>query len=313
MDMTTTTHPTAAAAPVAAAPRPRRELVVFLAVTFGLTAASTTVAVASNADVTDPSGHGPLAAVALYGQAFWPLIGALVARLTVRGPFPGWGLRRAPRRAVLGAWAYGAGVPLLAALPLLAIGVIEPDGGGLAATFGLGSLPGPLGALLAVVAGLTLGTLPFVVLAIGEEIGWRGVLVPHLAATGSVRRVVVVGGLVWSAFHLPLMTTLGGTPAGVPVPVAVACFTAMVVAEGAVLAWARLRWGLWPVVVLHAGHNAVLYAVLEPGTRQQAGAGWLAGETGLALVVATGLAATLWLRRAPLVSRDGTVVADVRG
>ncbi len=84
-------------------------------------------------------------------------------------------------------------------------------------------------------------------------------------------------------------------------------------AEGAVLAWARLRWGLWPVVALHAAHNAVLYAVLEPGTRQQDGAGWLAGETGLALVVVTGLAAALWLRRAPLVSRDGTVVAAVRG
>ena len=310
--MTTTTQTTIAPTPAAAARRPRRELVTFLAVTFGLTAASTTVAVASNADVTDPGGHGPLAAVALYGQAFWPLVGALVARLTVRGPFPGWGFRRAPRRAVLGAWAYGAGVPLLAAVPLLAIGVLEPDGG-LAAGLGLGSLPGPLGALLAVVAGLTLGTLPFVVLAIGEEVGWRGILVPHLAATGSVRRVVVVGGLVWSAFHLPLMTTLGGTPAGVPVPVAVACFTAMVVAEGAVLAWARLRWGLWPVVVLHAAHNAVLYAVLEPGTRQQAGAGWLAGETGLALVATTGIAAAPWLRRAPLVSRDGTVVAAVRG
>src|ERR687883_91763 len=100
----TTAHPSVPAAPDAAvpAPRPRRELVPFLAVTFGLTAASTTVAVASHADVTDPGGHGPLAAVALYGQSFWPLVGAIVARLTIRGAFPGWGFRRAPGRAVLG-------------------------------------------------------------------------------------------------------------------------------------------------------------------------------------------------------------------
>ncbi len=310
----TTTQPLLNPAPAgAAAPRPRRELVTFLAVTFGLTALSTVIAVTANADVTDPGGHGPLAAAALYGQAFWPLVGALVARLTVPGPFPGWGLRRAPRRTLLGAWAYGAAVPLLAALPLLATGVLEPNGAGLAAGLGLGSLPDPLGALLAVVAGLTLGTLPFVVHALGEEVGWRGVLVPHLAATGSVRRVVVVGGLVWAAFHLPLMTTLGGTPAGVPVPVAVAGIAVVSVADGAVLDLLRQRWGLWPVVMLQAAHNAVLYAVLEPGTRHDAGAGWLAGETGLALAVVTVAGATLWLRRAPLLSRDGAVVAGVRG
>jgi membrane protease YdiL (CAAX protease family) len=311
--MTTTSVPARRAAEAAPLERrPRGELVTFLAVTFGLTAASTAVAVVSHADVSDPGAHGPLAAVALYGQAFWPLVGALVARLAFRRAVPGWGFRRAPRRALLGSWAYGAALPLIAALPLLATGVLEPDVAGLAGDLGLGGLPRTLGAVIAVLAGLTLGTLPFVVLAIGEEVGWRGVLVPHLAATGSVRRVVVVGGLVWAAFHLPLMTTLGGTPAGVPVPFAVACFTVMIVADGAVLAWARLRWGLWPVVVLHAAHNAVLYAVLEPGTHQHAGAGWLAGETGLLLAAAEVLGALLWLRRAPLLSRGGTVVAGVR-
>jgi membrane protease YdiL (CAAX protease family) len=310
--MTTTQLSAPADAEAAAQRRPRRELVTFLAVTFGLTAASTTVAVASHADVTDPGGHGPLAAVALYGQAFWPLVGAIVARLTFRGTFPGWGFRRAPRRALLGAWAYGAGLALVAALALLASGVLEPDLSGLAADVGLGSLPTPLVGPLAVLLGLTLGTLPFAVLAIGEEVGWRGVLVPHLAATGSARRLVVVGGLVWAAFHLPLMTTLGGTPAGVPVLFSVACFTVMIVAQGAVLAWARLRWGLWPVVALHAAHNAVLYAVVEPGTHQHAGAGWLTGETGLVLAAVEVLGAVLWLRRAPLISRGGTIVAAVR-
>ena len=310
----TTTQPLQAPAPaVAAASRPRRELVTFLAVTFGLTAVSTAIAVAAHADVTDPGGHGPLAAVALYGQAFWPLVGALVARLTVRGPFPGWGFRRSSRRALLGAWAYGGALPMVAALPLLGTGVLGLNGAELAAGFGLGSLPAPLGAPLAVVAGLTLGLLPFVVLAIGEEVGWRGMLVPHLAATGSTRRVVLVGGLVWGAFHVPLMTTLGGTPAGVPVPVTVAFFLVMIVADGSVLAWARLRWGLWPVVLMHAAHNAAIYTVIEPGTRQHAAAGWLAGETGLALAVVTVAAATLWLRRAPLRSQGGTVVAGVRG
>lgn len=289
-----------------APPRPRAELPVFLAVTFGLTAVGTLVCVGQHVDVTHPAGNSAIGSVALYGQAFWPLLGAVVARLATTGTIrrPGWGFRRVTWRQVAGPAAYGAALPLLAVLPLLLTGVLSVDTDSLAGAYGLSGVPG--GAVLAAVAGLTVAAVPYALLALGEEVGWRGVLVPHLAATGSPARVVWLGGLIWAAFHLPLMTSLGGTPDGVPVVAAAALFTVGIVAFGAVLAWVRLRWGLWPVVAAHATYNAAVYAVIETGTDRHAGAGWLAGETGIALAVAGALTAALWLRHAPLKrTRDG--------
>jgi membrane protease YdiL (CAAX protease family) len=278
-----------------APPRPRAELPIFLAVTLGLTAIGTAVCIAEDVDVTDVTGNSALGSTFLYGQAFWPLVGAVAARLATAGTLRGadWGYRRVAWRKIALAAGYGTAVPLLAALPLLLTGVLTLDGDGLADTYGM-----PVLAALAV--GLTLAAIPYALLAVGEEIGWRGVLVPHLAATGSSAKVIWIGGLIWASFHLPIMTSLGGTPDGVPVAVAAGLFTVTVIALGAVLAWMRLRWGLWPVVAAHATYNSVIYAVLEPGTGAHGGANWLDGETGIALAVAGTLAAAGWLRRAPL-------------
>ncbi|EFC80026.1 hemerythrin domain-containing protein [Parafrankia sp. EUN1f] len=314
--------------------RPRRELVVFLAVTFGLTALSTAVALGQSVDVRHIGDASGLGQTAMYAQALWPLLGAAAARLAVRRPRrpgaaatraaaapgctgdaatrDGWGWRR-PSARVLGlAWLYGVSYPLLAGLVLWMTGLGGFDGAGLADTFALGGLPTAVGAALAVTLGLTVGCLPYVLLAIGEEVGWRGVLVPHLAEGNSPARVVLLGGLIWSAFHLPIIVALGGTPDGVPTPVAAVCFTVALTALGATLAWQRLRHGLWPAVVTHAAVNATLYTVVEPATTDRAHTGWFGTETGLLLAVASVVAAVCWSRRAPLrPSADGTVVANI--
>ncbi|MBL7497811.1 hemerythrin domain-containing protein [Frankia sp. CNm7] len=303
--------------------RPRRELVVFLATTFGLTAASTCVALGQSVDVSHIGDASGLGQAAMYGQAAWPLVGAAAARLSTRrlssrrrpggSSAVGWGWRR-PSARVLGlAWAYGVAYPLLAGILLWATGLGGFDGAKLASGFGLDGLPTPLGAALAILLGLTVGCLPYLALAIGEEVGWRGVLVPHLAASNSPARVVLLGGLIWSAFHLPIIIALGGTPDGVPAPVAAALFAVALTALGSTLAWQRLRYGLWPVVVTHAAVNATLYVVVAPATVERSATGWFGTETGLLLAVTSVAAAMLWARRAPLrSSAAGTVIAATR-
>src|SRR3954447_389989 len=130
--------------------------------------------------------------------------------------------------------------------------------------------------------GLTVLVLPYVLLAIGEDVGWRGLLVTRLAEVAGPRPVVLVSGLLWSMSHWPLILLLGGTPTGVAPWWALLWFTVGTTALGAVLASMQLRWGVWPGVLAHAVANAVLYHVAEPLTRDTGSTNWIATETGLA-------------------------------
>ena len=50
----------------------------------------------------------------------------------------------------------------------------------------------------------------------GEEIGWRGLLVPELAKMTSFTKTALISGIVWAAWHMPAIFLAdynsGGTP-----------------------------------------------------------------------------------------------------
>jgi membrane protease YdiL (CAAX protease family) len=136
---------------------------------------------------------------------------------------------------------------------------------------------------------LTFGVLQSGVSAAGEEIGWRGFLVPALARRLSVAGVVLVSGLIWAVWHFPLILFADyNSPA--PKPYALACFTVMIVATGAMAAWLRLKSGsVWPAVLLHACHNAVIQWLLDFMTVEEGRAAWFAGEFGVGLALTSTL------------------------
>jgi membrane protease YdiL (CAAX protease family) len=269
-----------------------REIGVFLGTTVALTAATTTVALGQHADVRSVEDASPIGQAALYGQALVPVVAAVVARLVATGGLrrPGWGLRRTPWRTVGTAWAWSLLTTLAGAA------VVWVSGAGGFRTAGLDAM---------VPLGLTVLVLPYVLLAIGEDVGWRGVLVSRLAEVAGPRTVVLVGGLVWSAFHWPLILLLGGTPEGVAPWWALLWFTVGTSSLGAVLASMQLRWGLWPVVLAHAVGNATLYHVLEPLTADTGRTNWFATETGLVYGLVMALSAAVFLRFFPLVRGAG--------
>jgi membrane protease YdiL (CAAX protease family) len=131
-------------------------------------------------------------------------------------------------------------------------------------------------------------------------IAWRGLLVTRLAEVAGPRTVVLAGGLIWSAFHWPLILLLGGTPTGVDAWWALVWFTVGTTSLGAVLASMQLRWGLWPGVLAHAVCNAALYHVLEPLTADTGRTNWFATETGLVSGLTTLVGAAAFLRFFPL-------------
>lgn len=139
----------------------------------------------------------------------------------------------------------------------------------------------------------TLGFLQSLVFATGEELGWRGFLVPALARTMSLGRTAAVSGAIWAAWHVPIIL-FAGYNAGTPAAYAVLCFAVGIISMSLPFAWLRLRSGsVWPAAILHASHNLFIQGFFDAVTVDTGTTRWLTGEFGAALAVT--IAATAWL------------------
>ncbi len=87
----------------------------------------------------------------------------------------------------------------------------------------------------------------------GEEIGWRGYALPHLAERIGLARASILLGVVWAVWHLPLFFISGTDVVGQPFPVFALSVTALSVA----MAWlyARTNQSLLLVMLIHAAVN----------------------------------------------------------
>lgn len=96
--------------------------------------------------------------------------------------------------------------------------------------------------------------------AFGEEIGWRGWLLPSLRPLGALP-ALLVSGAIWGVWHAPLIllgynyqrTDLAG----------VGFMVVFCVLVGIVIGWLRLRSAsVWPAVVAHAALNTAVSVFL---------------------------------------------------
>ncbi len=144
----------------------------------------------------------------------------------------------------------------------------------------------------------TYGLIRSVSSALGEEIGWRGFLVPELARTTSFTTTALVSGIVWSLWHYPVLI-YGDYNAGTPTWYGLTCFTVMVISISFVFAWMRLKSGsLWTGAILHASHNLYIQAIFTPLTRNTGKTAWYIDEFGCVLpLVAIVFAFYFWTRR----------------
>ncbi|WP_141718161.1 type II CAAX endopeptidase family protein [Nocardia altamirensis] len=145
--------------------------------------------------------------------------------------------------------------------------------------------------------GTLVGTAIGLVFALGEELGWRGYLLTRLI-DAEVPRPILVGGLIWAAWHLPLI--IGGsylTGNGGSMPLIALLFTIQVTVVSFLFARLRLNTGsLWPAVILHASWNHVIQSFFDPHTTGPRTWLWL-GEQGLLTLTTNTLAVYLICRR----------------
>lgn len=143
--------------------------------------------------------------------------------------------------------------------------------------------------------------------ALGEEIGWRGFLVPELFKNVGFTGTALISGVVWSLWHYPVLIWADYN-AGTPTWYGLTCFTVMVIAISFVFAWMRLKSGsLWTGALLHASHNLYIQAIFTPLTRNTGKTAWYIDEFGCVLpLVAVAFAIYFWRRRGEL-TRDAAV------
>jgi membrane protease YdiL (CAAX protease family) len=129
-----------------------------------------------------------------------------------------------------------------------------------------------------------LGLLPGMVAALGEEIAWRGFLVPELAKWMSFPKTALVSGAIWCVWHMPAILSGSYGTADTPRWYQIGCFSTMVLSSAVVMAWLRMKSGsIWPVTIMHATHNGVIQAFCERITQDRGHTHYLSGEFGVAL------------------------------
>ncbi|MEW6505764.1 MAG: CPBP family intramembrane glutamic endopeptidase [Chloroflexota bacterium] len=87
----------------------------------------------------------------------------------------------------------------------------------------------------------TVGMLFSTFAALGEEIGWRGLLVKELIGVGSFTSAALISGIIWAIWHFPLILFADYHNPDVPVWFGLVCFTIMVLGISFAMAWFRLK------------------------------------------------------------------------
>jgi uncharacterized protein len=287
--------------PIARTPLPRRNarrgLAVYFAVLIPLSAVVTTLAITQG-------GAWMYAAMPI------PALASIVARRALHEGFAdvGWRLRdRRVRRFI----ALGIAIPLVICAVaygtawLTGLTVFRPDGTSADTTTATRLLVFVTSGAVMV----SINTLVLIPFALGEELGWRGYMLTRLIDAG-VPRPLLTSGLIWSAWHVPLV--LGGVYYVGPSRVASAALLTVTLTAGAVV-YGRLRLdsgSIWPAVAMHAAWNAATTSTFDAATQGRDWELWV-GESGILLALTVVLAAFLYTRARPMAAQPQNATSTI--
>lgn len=144
----------------------------------------------------------------------------------------------------------------------------------------------------------TLGVLLGAFSSLGEEIGWRGLLVPELAKITSFRNTSLISGAVWTIWHLPLILFSDYSLPGTPRWYSVLMFAILVMSISVIFSDLRIRSGsLWTAVLMHSSHNVFVQSLFTPLTTQSKITPYIIDEFGVGLALVGLILAVYFLRK----------------
>lgn len=108
--------------------------------------------------------------------------------------------------------------------------------------------------LAAIVSGATVSFAAF-----GEEVGWRGYMLPKMIKLWGIGKAVVIGGIIWGIWHWPLTYVghnFGTEYFGYPFT-GFAAMCVLCIFMGIILTFVTCKSdSIWPAAILHAINNA---------------------------------------------------------
>lgn len=139
----------------------------------------------------------------------------------------------------------------------------------------------------------TVGLISGLISGAGEEIGWRGLLLPELMRLTSFNKATLITGAIWTIWHMPLILFGDYITPGLPRWYGAIMFAIGVTGINFAFCWLRARSGsFWPAAVLHASHNLFIQAIFTPLTIFTAITPYIIDEFGVGLAL-TGVALAL--------------------
>jgi uncharacterized protein len=251
-------------------------------------------------------GHLSVGNGMVVGLLMWcPALAAFTTCAALKIDFASLGWNWRPARYET--WAYV--IPILYALPVYAVTWaaisnsfnFEKFAALLGTAFGFPNSPRAATLFLAIPLYALIGVIASTARALGEEIGWRGFLLPRLVQQFGFTFGCLVSGCIWAVWHYPLLL-FADYNADTKPAFALTCFTLMVIADAYILGWLRLKSGsLWPAALLHASHNLFIQAIFDRMTAPAGKALYVTTEFGFGLVLTVGATAVyFWTRRGEL-------------
>jgi membrane protease YdiL (CAAX protease family) len=131
-----------------------------------------------------------------------------------------------------------------------------------------------------------IGTLMSCASALGEEIGWRGFLVPRLARLTNFTRTALISGLSWAVWHWPILL-LADYHSGTTWWWSLLNNTVILTTWSFAFAWLRLRSNsVWTAMILHGSLNLYIQRLFDPLTTDTGPTEWIIGEFGAGPAIA---------------------------
>ena len=245
---------------------------------------------------------------ALWAIAMWgPGIAAILTTLFIaKQPFSSLRLNAlGPKRFYLWAWLLPAALTILGGAFTLLFGIAKLDlnftmiHDALSAAPGGADVPPMVIVLSQALLALTLGPVINVLFTMGEELGWRGFLLPRLLPLGQWQ-AVLLSGVIWGVWHAPVIVQGHNYP-GYPI-LGIFMMIIFCVLLGIIISWLYINTkSPWVAALAHGAVNAIAglpVLFLVPGFNVALG-GTLAAPTawvGMALFIAW----LVWTKRFPV-------------
>lgn len=120
---------------------------------------------------------------------------------------------------------------------------------------------------------------------LGEELGWRGYLLPRLKGLG-MRKALIWSSVIWGLFHLPIIFFTDLYHNDVNLYLYVPLFMLNIILAGIFIGYLRLKSGsIWPALIAHSSHNLAWQYCDLFTQNQMPVVKYLTGDAGILLII----------------------------